>query len=95
MTSPAARALASGGSVAGMTDPRDDETTPPTDDLDGIATLPGVRSATGAEKAGTPEQEENERREAAAPDPADSDVASDDLPAVPGLDGITASDREV
>jgi hypothetical protein len=67
----------------------------PDDDLDGLATLPGVRTAGGAEKAGTPEEAAEIRRQEAAPGPADSDVASDDYPDVPGQDGLTGSDRGV
>ena len=67
----------------------------PDDDLDGLATLPGVRTAGGAEKAGTPEEAAEIRRQEAAPGPADSHVASDEYPDVPEQDGLTGTDRRV
>jgi len=93
------------GSVARMTsDTHADQPGPahepdpadlPDDDLDGLATLPGVRTAGGAEKAGTPEEAAEIRRQEAAPDPADSHVASDEYPDVPEQDGLTGSDRQL
>jgi hypothetical protein len=79
-------------SLAGMTT-RDEPTPLPDDDIDGLVTIPGVRSGAGPEKAGTPEQAADERREAAAPDPAEADVASDEYPAVPHERGITDDRR--
>jgi hypothetical protein len=93
---------ASAGTVARMTtdahaDQSDlpDPAEVPDDDLDGLATLPGIRTASGAEKAGTPEQAAEIRRQEAAPDPADSDVASDEYPDVPEQDGLTGTDRQL
>lgn len=87
------------GSVARMTSDvhahQPDQADLPDDDLDGLATLPGVRTAGGAEKAGTPEEAAEIRRQEAAPGPADSDVASDEYPDVPEQDGLTGSDRRV
>jgi hypothetical protein len=64
-------------------------------DVDATYTVPGTHSESAAEKAGTPEQAIDEAREGAAPDPADSHVASDEYPAVPPFGGITASDRSI
>ncbi|NIJ06208.1 hypothetical protein [Frigoribacterium faeni] len=84
------------GSVDRMTtDARDDRTDLPDDDLDGTVTLPGVRSAGGAEKAGTADEAAEIRRQEAAPGPADVDVASDEYPEVPDQDGLTGTDRRV
>jgi hypothetical protein len=84
------------GSLARMTtDERPDQTDLPDDDLDGTATLPGVRSASGAEKAGTAEEAAEIRRQEAAPGPAESDVASDEYPDVPEQGGLTGTDRRV
>jgi hypothetical protein len=67
----------------------------PDDDLDGTATLPGVRSVSGAEKAGTAEEAAEIRRQEAAPGPADVDVASDEYPDVPEQGGLTGTDRTI
>jgi len=84
---------AAAGSVARMT--TDAHADLPDDDLDGTATLPGVRSVSGAEKAGTPEEAAEIRREEAAPGPADVDVASDEYPDVPEQGGLTGTDRTI
>ncbi|GAA0956189.1 hypothetical protein [Frigoribacterium faeni] len=62
-------------------------------DPDATLTVAGAGSDAAPEKAGTAEQTDDERRQAAAPDPADSDVASDEYPAVPTHDGLTDDDR--
>jgi hypothetical protein len=85
--------LAAAGSVARMT--TDAHADLPDDDLDGTATLPGVRSVSGAEKAGTAEEAAEIRRQEAAPGPADVDVASDEYPDVPEQGGLTGTDRTI
>ena len=64
-------------------------------DPDGLLTLRGRTSGTGAEKAGTPEARDDAEREAAAPGPADVHVASDEYLETPRLGGVTASDTQV
>ena len=88
----AAPAASTARSLAGMTTP-DDATRLPDDDMDGLVTLPGVRAGAGPEKAGTPEQAADERREAEAPDPADAHAASDEYPAVPPRERGVTDDR--
>jgi len=65
------------------------------EDVDGTATLSGTASAAAPEKAGTADALADEARQAAAPDPADVHVASDEYPARPRLGGITASDTQI
>ncbi|QNE43026.1 hypothetical protein F1C15_03660 [Frigoribacterium sp. NBH87] len=65
------------------------------EDVDGTATLSTASSAAAPEKAGTQDALDNAAREAAAPDPADVHVASDEYPERPRLGGITASDTQI